>query len=246
MKRNAKSWVVGIVLLTCLLASAGETPEVARTGALTFSRRAPLNDIPWKAVHAFDFENPAQTNTFRLVSGAWEIEDGRLWAVGGDEERAILLCPSDLEPVRITFDAVCNARPDGLVGDITVLLNAEAGPRFFQSGYALTTGSFRNQCSEFFRRGRMIVKTEHSPVTPGTVHRIAVEVAGGHMRYWFDDRILLEAWDPEPLEPDGNLWIGLRTWGTRLGLDNLVIYTGETGQPAPRVNRELRNSGKET
>ena len=41
-------------------------------------------------------------------------------------------------------------------------------------------------------------------------------------------QILLEAWDPDPLEMDASRWIGLRTWATTMEVDNLIIYKGTT------------------
>ena len=60
----------------------------------------------------------------------------------------------------------------------------------------------------------------------GKTNRVVVELIEGHIRYWLNDKILLEVRDPNPLELDPNLWIGVRTWNTKMSIDWFTVEQG--------------------
>ena len=129
-------------------------------------------------------------------------------------------------PLRIELEVTNYANPDGSIGDITILINSENSGNFFRRGYALTTGSYYNNCTTFYRLGKAIARTEYSPLVSGKTYRVLIELIDGHIRYWLDDKIILESWDPNQLELDSNLWIGIRTWNTRMSVDWFAVYQG--------------------
>jgi hypothetical protein len=188
------------------------------------SREVGARAVLWTEASRFDFNGTALTLAdWPTPEGEWQLVDGELVATAGEHNRVIQVDVHAPGPVRIAFDAVCEANADGRIGDITVLLNSAPDKRFFRSGYALTIGSYYNNCATFYRFGKPFAKTEHSPVVAGRRHRVVVTFVDGHIRYWLDDKLVLEAWDPEPIVPAPNRHVGLRTWNTRLRIDNLVI-----------------------
>jgi len=183
----------------------------------------------------YDFNSPQDMQHFQIVNGDWELHDGTLVAVGGDQNRSILLAPCRKGPLRIELEVTNTANPNGSIGDITLLVNSENSSDFFDRGYALTTGSYYNNCSTFYKHSSPIAKTEYSPLVSGKTYRVALEINNGHIRYWLDDEIILESWDPHPIQLDPNLWIGLRTWNTHMSVNWFAVYQGqqETKQNAP-------------
>ena len=127
------------------------------------------------------------------------------------------------EPLRIELEVTNYANPDGSIGDITILLNAENSKDFFRSGYALTTGSYYNSCTTFYRLGKPIAKTEHSPLVSGKTYKVIIELVNGHIRYWLNDEIILEAWDTEQLKMNPELWMGIRTWNTKMSINWFAV-----------------------
>ena len=174
----------------------------------------------------YDFTSEEAIQDFQIVNGEWEIKNGKLWAVSGEKNRSILLAQSKRGPLRIELEVTNYANSDGSIGDITVLINSENSDKFFGSGYALTTGSYYNNCTTFYRLGKAIAKTEYSPLVSGKTYIVVIECIDGHIRYWLNNKIILEAWDPKPQELDPNLWIGIRTWNTRMSVDWFAVYQG--------------------
>ena len=174
----------------------------------------------------YDFTSEKAIRNFQIVNGKWEIKNGKLWAVSGEKNRSILLAQNKRGPLRIELEVTNYANPDGSIGDITVLINSENSDKFFERGYALTTGSYYNNCTTFYKCGKAIAKTEYSPLVSGKTYRVVIEFIDGHIRYWLNDKIILEAWDPKPQELDPNLWIGIRTWNTKMSVDWFAVYQG--------------------
>ncbi len=215
------------LLAACMTGCTTPRPD-AISPFLRSSRNEASRPIAWEVVQRFDFDAPAALAGCPQPAGVWRTEDGRLVAAEGNENRALLLCPLPPEPLRVQFQARLEPNEDGKIGDISVLLGATDSKRFFASGYSLTTGSYWNHCTTFYRLGRPLARTEWSPLQPNRWYRVTVERAGGHLRYWLDDQILLDAWDREPLEPAADAWLGLRTWDTRLLIDNLTVSRPES------------------
>ncbi len=192
---------------------------------VTLSRSIRAQIISWEKAVSLTFDDQGDLEQYRIVEGKWLIRNGKLWAVEGDRNRAILLTPCRYDPVRIEFE-VTNWASNGLIGDITVLLNSTPDKNFFGSGYALTTGSYWNNCTTFYKRGQALANTNYTPLKSGKTNRIALEFNRGHITYWMNGEILLEAWDDTPLAMDPSTWIGVRTWATRMCIDNLIVFRG--------------------
>ncbi|MHB0935757.1 MAG: DUF6250 domain-containing protein [Armatimonadota bacterium] len=186
----------------------------------------------WASVQTMTFDDPEALKDCPVLDGAWEVKDGQLQATAGDANRAILLGHAQGDAVRVEFDAMCLADTDGRIGDISVMIDTTPEKGYFRRGYALTTGSYYNTCTSFYRQGKKLARTEYSPLKTGQTYHVAVEVCRGHLRYWLDEKIILEAWDAAPLPLDEKLWVGIRTWATDMRIDNLVISrAGEAAKP---------------
>ena len=183
-------------------------------------------DITWEKVASLTFDDPKDMERFHIAEGEWEIRDGALRAVGGNANRAIMLAPSGADPLRIECE-VTNFSSGGLMGDITILLNSLPDKSFFEAGYALTTGSYWNTCTSFYRKGLALANTSWSPVVSGKKNTVVFEYDRGHIRYEMNGQILLETWDESPLVMDPSRWIGIRTWSTLMVVDNVVISRGK-------------------
>jgi hypothetical protein len=191
----------------------------------TLSRTIRTQMVAWEKIVSLTFDSPKELEHYHVVEGKWEILNGKLWAVEGERNRAILLTPCRYDPVRVDFEATDWSSRD-MIGDITVLLNSTPDKNFFNNGYAITTGSFWNNCTSFYKRGQVFANTNYSPVKSGKTNRVTLEFNKGHITYWMNGEILLEAWDETPLTIDPATWIGIRTWSTRMCIDNVDIYKG--------------------
>jgi hypothetical protein len=195
--------------------------------------RIPLPAIQWKPYVQYDFSKNGVMKNFKIVNGEWIIRNGKLIANSGKKNRTILLAKVKNSPLRITFKATNIANTNGSLGDITVLINSvniTKDKAFFYNGYAFTTGSFYNNCTTLYKKGDPIARTEYSPLVSGKTYNVMIELINGHIRYWLDDKIILEAWDSHPLKLDPNLWIGLRTWNTKMSIEDFVVYQGSTAK----------------
>ena len=172
----------------------------------------------------YDFNSKQELKKFTIVNGTWEIDNGELSAVAGENNRTILLTKSMKGPLRIELEVTNYANPDGSIGDITILLNAKNSKDFFRNGYALTTGSYYNSCTTFYRLGKAIAKTEYSPLVSGKTYKVVIELVNGHIRYWLNDEIILEAWDAEQLKMNPERWMGIRTWNTKMSTNWFAVY----------------------
>ena len=221
-----KLFAFAILFLICCGCTSTRRADLSEF--LDKSRHMRSGEIQWEAVVQMDFENADASANCPIAAGEWEVRDGQLWAIAGETDRAILLARSGLDPVRVDFEATCYAQEDGRIGDITVLLNTKPGERCFFEGYSPTTGAYWNHGSIIYRSGVPLARTEHPRLVSGKRYRVRVELTRGHIRYWLDDEIILEAWDPAPLRMDSARWIGIRTWGTLMSVDNVTIYRGGT------------------
>lgn len=215
-----------LAVLACLVPGCARGPALVREETRLRSLRLRETPVRWERVAQFDFECPSLMADFLVVEGGWEIRDGALWAVEGERNRAILL-DEGFHPYMRVEAAVTNYASGGLLGDITILLDSAPGRSFFSAGYALTTGSFWNNCTSFYRGGTVIANTSRSPLRTGRRNLVAVEFRKGHIRYEMNGERLLEAWDENPLPSPGHGWTGIRTWATLMRVEELAIYRGE-------------------
>lgn len=190
----------------------------------------------WQLVKQIVPDQADQLRTLSQLQGKWVVDNNKLLASQGQANRAILLAPSGHDPVRIELEVSLKPVEQGRIGDITILLNIQDDAKFMATGYALTTGSYWNNCTTFYRQRKALANTQWSPLKPNVVHKVALEYDHGQMRYWLDGRILLETWDYQPLPMTPTAWIGLRTWHTDLTVHGARIYkTDKSSKPKSQI-----------
>ncbi len=222
---SSKFYAAAVLISVSVFASGCASREslLMRENARAAGLRLRQKPVEWEKAIELDFESPEMMKDFKVVDGKWEIKNGKLCAVEGKRNRAVLLVKGFEGPVRLEIEAV-SFSSDGLVGDITVLLNASADDDYFRAGYALTTGSYWNTLTTFYKKGAAIAGTSWSPVVPGKKNFVVVEFNDGHIRYELNGERLLELWDENPLVLSEEGWIGIRTWSTLMRVDRVVVY----------------------
>lgn len=188
--------------------------------------------IAWEKAVELTFDEPSTISALVVIEGKWEISAGKLCALDGKKNRSILITPisSSFNALKIEFDVLCRPNDQGLVGDVSVLINTVSPQtskdwgQIWNGGYSLTTASYWNNETTFYKNGLAWARTEFSPVKPNQNHHITVEVDNGHISYWVDDLIVLEGWDSAPLRLEAGRWVGLRTYGTRIEIDNFALF----------------------
>jgi len=237
-ERVRKSWnlLSHFTILVIAFLLVDQTTSFAqvsdRERMLKSSRTAVSKPVAWEEAVTYTFDDPSQMNSFAAAAGKFEIRDGALRAVEGNADRAIMLTKNNFgNYVRIEMEVTNYANEKtGRTGDISFMLNAIPSDKyqvFFFNGYSLTTASFANSSTTFYKKGAAIARTEYTPVVPGKKNIAVLEYMNGHIRYWLNDQILLEAWDTNPLEMDPNLWIGVRSYDTLMVIDKLTISKGK-------------------
>lgn len=217
-----------ILIMPCVVSA--QTTDTQRM--LQSSRNATATRVTWEQKIAFEFDSPAELDSFPVAAGKFEIRNGALRAIEGPTNRAIMLAKNKFgNYVRVEMDVTNLANPKtGRTGDISFLLNSvpvEKYEVFFFNGYSLTTASFANSNSAFYKKGKPLARTEYTPVVPGKKNKAVLEYMNGHIRYWLNDQIILECWDDNPLQMDPELWIGIRSYDTEMVVDRLTISSGK-------------------
>ena len=223
--------VVGVLAIAAILVSGCavvQVPFKEKGRFLALSRRAigsMQHEYCSKPVVEYDFGAECEMSAFKVLEGSWTIKDGALTADAGKRNRAILIARGLKGPLRVELEVTNYANLDGSLGDITILIGADDEFKsFFSSGYALTTGSYYNNCTTFYRLGQPIANTEYSPLVSGKKYKVVVDYVDGHIRYWLNGEIILEAWDSAPLIMNSNCWIGVRTWNTKMDINHFAVY----------------------
>jgi hypothetical protein len=202
-----------------------------REQMLKTSRNSVNTRVSWEEAVTYTFDDPAMLSSFPVAAGKFEISDGALKAIEGPTNRAIMISKNNFgDYVRIEMEVTNYANEKtGRTGDISFMLNSLPDDKyavFFFNGYSFTTASFANSNTAFYKKGKPLARTEYTPVTPGKKNVAILEYMNGHIRYWLNDEILLEAWDDNPLTMDPNLWIGVRSYDTLMVIDKLTISRG--------------------
>jgi ectoine hydroxylase-related dioxygenase (phytanoyl-CoA dioxygenase family) len=231
-KSGLYSTFLFITAMFCNTALFAQQSESDRAAMLQTSRNAVGTKVAWEEAVTYTFDDPAQLSSFPVAAGKFEISGGSLRAIEGSTNRAIMLTKNNFgNYVRIEMEVTNFAdKKSGRTGDISFLLNSvpvEKYEVFFFNGYSLTTASFANSNTGFYKKGKAIARTEYTPVFSGKKNIAVLEYMNGHIRYWLNGQVILETWDTNPLEMDPNLWIGVRSYDTLMVIDKLTISKGK-------------------
>src|SRR6185295_14446174 len=200
----------------------------------------------WKEVAAWNFDDGKMPADFKVYDGEWKVADGVLRAVSGkpDGNRAIKIADCRWPAFRLEFDARLTANP-GIpaerVCDIGVRFNCDAQTGDYTKGYFLLTGTYYNQATTLYRLNIPYARAELSPIVPGKLHHVLLEVVKPHIRFWVDGRVVLEAWEragkgglnsSDFLDMDPTRAIALHTYDTVMDVDNVrILVPAEKAKP---------------
>jgi hypothetical protein len=227
--------IAGATTLT--LALAGCVPEGPA------SREEPAPSKPPQAkpsapamVFRDDFERAELGSEWRPLSEAWRIARGEL-CVAGAHNQGVWLTRKIPMNARIAFDA----RADSADGDIKAELwgdgksGASSASYDDATGYLVIFGGWRNSRHMLARldehgAGPTLTvdpsaedRRKH-PVVPGQRYRFLIERRDGKtVRWWIDDRLVLELADRQPLVGAGHEHFGFNDWTAAVCFDNLEI-----------------------
>ena len=221
------------VLVLLLVVQSSSFAQVSdKERMLQSSRNATGTKVVWDQAKAYTFEDAAQMDSFAVAAGKFEIKDGALRAIDGSTNRAIMIAKNTFgKYFRIEMEVTNYANEKtGRTGDISFLINSvpvEKYEVFFFNGYSLTTASFGNSNTAFYKKGKPFARTEYTPVVSGKKNIAMLDYMNGHIRYWFNGQIILEAWDDNPLDMDPSLWIGVRSYDTLMVIDKITISKGQ-------------------
>ena len=202
----------------------------------------------WQTVESWSFDDGAMPEGFRVFSGEWAVQAGRLVATDGEYQgnRVIGIARCQWPAFRMSFDAMVRphaaegerAKYAGLeparVGDIGVRINADPQTASFADGYAIILAHYGNQANVIHRLNIPWVRNEWPIVEAGRVHRVMVEVVRPHIRVWVDGKVVLDGWerhgqgrkdDSDFLAMDPERLLALHTYDSELTVDNIVIET---------------------
>ena len=218
-----------LIILFAALDSFAQVSDKERM--LQSSRNATGTKVAWEQGYTYSFDDDAQMDSFAVAAGKFEIKDGALRAIDGNTNRAIMIAKNTFgKYFRIEIEVTNFANEKtGRTGDISFLINSVSVEKyevFFFNGYSLTTASFGNSNTAFYKKGKPFARTEYTPVVSGKKNMAMLDYMNGHIRYWFNGQIILEAWDDDPLEMDPSLWIGVRSYDTLMVIDKMTISKG--------------------
>jgi hypothetical protein len=151
---------------------------------------------------------------------AWHIKDGQVFSTGTKNQPLwlSLKLPAD---VVIEFDA----RSESPAGDIKFEIFGDG--KNHESGYILIFGGWNNKISCIARLDehgadrQELKKPEFVKI--GKVHHMKVVRQGKVMRWYVDNKLLLDYFDSSPLKGPGHDRMAFNNWNSHLYFDNLEI-----------------------
>lgn len=187
------------------------------------------------------FERDALGPDWRVLSGAWRIEGGRLCGQRA-RNRGAWLRRTLPASARVEVTAIAGS-PDG---DLKLELwgdgrsGATAATYDHATGYVAILGGWRNQRHVLARldehgEDRLALAVDASsddprlrPVVPGRPYRLAFERRDGRTVRWTVDGVVVhELVDEEPLRGPGHDHVGVNAWEAPVCFDDLHVVTLE-------------------
>jgi len=194
-----------ILCFACLLLVAGGCTE----------KEESLASIPFED----DFERKELGGNW-CGDPAWRIQDGQLFSAG-TRNRPVWLKARMPDDVSIEFDA----RSESPAGDIKFEIFADG--KQHASGYILIFGGWKNTIHCIARKDehgadRMEAKARNR-VQMGKTYHMRVTRQKKVIKWYVDDKLLLDYFDSQPLRGDGQDRFAFNNWESNLYFDNLEI-----------------------
>jgi hypothetical protein len=164
---------------------------------------------------------------WNATSGAYAVRDGALLAQNARNKPLWLLRRL---PCHVRIDVT--AWSDSPDGDLKIEVMGDGASydpdqgEYKATGYVFIFGGWRNSLSTIVRqdehRARMTVD-DSTRVEPGRKYRWSIRIAGGHIEWWVDDALFLQADDPQPLCGPGHDHFGVNNWAVPNHYDDLTV-----------------------
>jgi hypothetical protein len=168
---------------------------------------------------ADDFNRAEIGSSYSSTGGHWRIESGVLHAPGV-KNNPLWLKARLPERVSVEFDV----RSESTDGDIKCEIFGNG--RDHSSGYVIIFGGWSNSTSVISRldeHGLDRKENRSLRVEKGRTYRFRVERTGTLLRWYADDKLMMEYDDPAPLHGSGNDRFGFSTWEADVFFDNLAV-----------------------
>jgi len=158
---------------------------------------------------------------WNIISGNWQLENGRFSAGEGKENSFILFYDKLIYGnIAIEFDAEIPEMEDlQTSGDLSVIL-AGSKDKPKDVGYYLQVGGIGNTSAVIQRRGGFLKAVEF-PLEAGRSYRIRAEKEGADLRLYCDGKKILSSRDIFYLEGG---YLGLYTFGKGKIFSNIKLY----------------------
>lgn len=216
-----------VLALSVLLVS------VSVAGAWYWWKTREEQRVEWREVYRDDFDRSEPGAHWRLLEpgsaggrvgrGTLSIRNGQLELAAFPVEAACVMltgasCPDN---VRVEYDAMLD--PEAMPSDISTVLSGSSALGLMD-GYYMGFGANWNSRTVLRRRMDLLLSSSVATVVPGRRYRIRAEKEGPLVRLWANGEKVLEFEDSFPLTGQGHERIGFYTWGSRIWVDNLVVW----------------------
>lgn len=168
---------------------------------------------------ADDFNRTEIGSSYASTGGHWRIESGVLHAPGV-KNNPLWLEARLPEKVSVEFDV----RSESTDGDIKCEIFGNG--RDHSSGYVIIFGGWSNSTSVISRldeHGLDRKENRSLRVEKGRTYHFRVERTGTLLRWYADDKLMMEYDDPAPLHGSGHDRFGFSTWESDVFFDNLSV-----------------------
>jgi len=213
------------------------SPQFIKAEVLEAPRQLAVAES-WREDFHDNFDRASLGADWEVVSGSWEIQDGKLIAKDNRNDNVLLLTRPMSALQRIEFVAASvppgwEQDPQAKAGDASNLaarLHASAAKPL--SGYTLQFGTQFNSAN-VVRRTRETVLTDATAariqIEPGRFYKIVAEFDGKHVRMTVDEKTVLEYEETSPLLGPGHDRIGLSS-STPMQVKSVRVFTAEARQ----------------
>jgi hypothetical protein len=170
----------------------------------------------------FDDFNRAEVGpSYFTIGGHWRVENGLLHSPGV-KNNPLWLKARLPDNVVVEFDV----KSESADGDIKCEIFGNG--RDHASGYIIVFGGWSNSTSVMARldeHGRDRKENRDLRVDKGRLYHFRIERNGTLLRWFADNRLLMEYDDPKPLHGPGHDRFGFSSWEADLYFDNLSIHS---------------------
>jgi len=173
----------------------------------------------WKLAFQDDFKRRELGKDWKVVKGAWRVENGWLTSAGG-----CIVINKNLPGLhRVEFKAMGTGNPE--LSDMSPFIHADSTGQ--SSGYLLQFGGYYNRRTAIQRLGKATKQTKDVLITPGKVHTIVAEYDGKSVRLTVDGKTALEMAETRPLVGPGHEQIGFYTHEGVIKISELKVFTSK-------------------